>query len=77
VTAPTLLEMGFFTIQKRLIVVQCSGMFGTIRKTCRKLLFARDEAPKVGSSCVEQEHILLGIMRSCELELDQLFKLKW
>ncbi|MBZ5654247.1 MAG: hypothetical protein LAO56_03105 [Acidobacteriia bacterium] len=42
----------------------------------RAIFFARDEASRVGSSCIEAEHLLLGVMRSCELELNEVLKLK-
>jgi ClpA/ClpB-like protein len=42
----------------------------------RAIFFARDEASRVGSSCIEAEHLLLGVMRSCDPELNEALKLK-
>ena len=42
----------------------------------RVIFFARDEASRVGASSIEAEHLLLGVMRSCEPELNGVLKLK-
>lgn len=42
----------------------------------RVIFFARDEAGRVGSSCIEAEHLLLGVMRSCEPKLNEVLELK-
>ena len=41
----------------------------------RAVFFSREEASRVGSSCIEAEHLLLGVMRSCERELNELLNL--
>src|ERR1700675_2069241 len=52
-------------------------MFERYTENARQVIFfAREEANRFGSSCIESEHLLLGIMRSCELELNELLKLK-
>jgi hypothetical protein len=52
-------------------------MFERYTESARQaIFFAREEASKFGSSCIESEHLLLGTMRSCELELNELLKLK-
>lgn len=57
--------------------VQYSAMFEHYTENAQKATFlAREEATKVGASSVEPEHILLGIMRSCEIDLERLFNLK-
>jgi hypothetical protein len=45
-------------------------------KARQAIFFAREEASRFGSLCIESEHLLLGTMRSCELELNELLKLK-
>jgi ATP-dependent Clp protease ATP-binding subunit ClpA len=52
-------------------------MFEHYTENAKKATFlAREEATKVGASCVEPEHILLGIIRSCEIKLERQFNLK-
>jgi hypothetical protein len=52
-------------------------MFERYTEDARQVIFfAREEAGRFGSSCIESEHLLLGAMRSCELELNELLKLK-
>jgi hypothetical protein len=52
-------------------------MFERYTENARQaIFFAREEASRFGSSCIESEHLLLGTMRSCELELNELLKLK-
>lgn len=52
-------------------------MFERYTENARQAIFlAREEASRFGSSCIESEHLLLGTMRSCELELNELLKLK-
>jgi ATP-dependent Clp protease ATP-binding subunit ClpA len=51
-------------------------MFERYAENARQaIFFAREEANKFGSLCIESEHLLLGTMRSCELELNELLKL--
>jgi hypothetical protein len=45
-------------------------------KTRQAIFFAREEAAGVGSSYIEPEHLLLGVMRFCGAELDEALKLK-
>ena len=40
------------------------------RNARQAIFFAREEASNVGSPYIEPEHLLLGIMRSCEAELN-------
>jgi ATP-dependent Clp protease ATP-binding subunit ClpC len=40
------------------------------------IFFATEEASRFGSSCIESEHLLLGTMHTCELELNELLKLE-
>jgi Clp amino terminal domain, pathogenicity island component len=42
----------------------------------RAIWFAREEASKAGCPCIESEHLLLGIARSCEPQLDHAFDLQ-
>src|SRR5690242_1093177 len=35
----------------------------------RVLAFAREEAGKIGSECIDSEHLLLGVMRAVEPQL--------
>ena len=52
-------------------------MFERYTENARQVIFfAREEASRFGSSFIESEHLLLGTMRSCELELNELLKLK-
>jgi hypothetical protein len=52
------------------------GMFERYTENARKATFlAREEASVAGSSCVEPEHLLLGIIRSCEPEVDKALRL--
>jgi hypothetical protein len=52
-------------------------MFDRYTETARHVVgFAREQAARVGSPCIEAEHLLLGIMRSCEPELNEVLKLK-
>lgn len=52
-------------------------MFERYTENARQaIFFAREEASRFGSSCIESEHLLLGTMHSCELELNELLKLK-
>jgi len=37
---------------------------------------AKEQAARLGSASIESEHLLLGIMRSCEPELDEILKVK-
>ena len=45
-------------------------------KARQAIFFAREEATGVGSSYIEPEHLLLGVMRFCGAELDEALKLK-
>lgn len=52
-------------------------MFERYTENARQaIFFAREEASRFGSSCIESEHLLLGTMGSSELELNELLKLK-
>jgi ATP-dependent Clp protease ATP-binding subunit ClpC len=52
-------------------------MFERYTENARQVIFfAREEASRLGSSCIRSEHILLGTMRSRELEPNELLKLK-
>jgi len=52
-------------------------MFERYTESARQALsFAKEEAGRAGSSYIEAEHLLLGIMRSCEPELSAFLKLK-
>jgi ClpA/ClpB-like protein len=52
-------------------------MFERYTKNARRaIFFARDEASRVGSTCIEAEHLLLGVMRSCDPELNEALELK-
>jgi hypothetical protein len=45
-------------------------------KARHAIFLAREEAARVGSSYIEPEHLLLGVMRFCEAELDEALNLK-
>jgi hypothetical protein len=52
-------------------------MFERYPENARQVIFfAQKEASRFGSSCIESEHLLLGTMRSWELELNELLNLK-
>jgi len=52
-------------------------MFERYTENARRATFsAREEATRAGASCVEPEHLLLGIMCSCEVEIEEAFGLK-
>ncbi len=52
-------------------------MFDRYTENAREVIFrAKEEAGRVGSSCIESEHLLLGIMRSCEPALNEVLPLK-
>jgi ATP-dependent Clp protease ATP-binding subunit ClpC len=52
-------------------------MFERYTENARQVIFfAREQASRFGSSCIESEHLLLGTMRSWELEPNELLKLK-
>lgn len=52
-------------------------MFSRYKESAKQAIFlAREEASNLGSSWIESEHLLLGTMRFCELELNELLKLK-
>ncbi len=52
-------------------------MFERYTEDARQVISsAREEASRVGSSYLESEHLLLGVMRSGEVELNELLKLK-
>src|SRR5277367_4611618 len=51
-------------------------MFERFTENARQVIpLARVEAGRVGSLCIEAEHLLLGIMRSGEVELNDILKL--
>ncbi len=63
--------------EKLLGRVQCGGMFERYTENARQVIFlATEEASRFGSTRIESEHLLLGTMRSCELGLNELLKLK-
>jgi hypothetical protein len=52
-------------------------MFSRYKGSAKQAIFlAREEASNLGSSWIEPEHMLLGTMRFCELELNEVLKLK-
>ena len=53
---------------------ECTSAIQKRRATLSSLL--GKQAARVGSSYIEPEHLLLAVMRFCEVELDEALKLK-